>query len=677
MAPVKYLLNEAIHPMYPPYFEGLAAYRRQSLEREDAVEILDAHGIQHKYRDVLIELSRTLLGLSDIRDTYLRTDLSESEAKKWIKRQGYEDIDVDNLFNLFYKIPSISESIISHFRGTTTEGELKIIAEKNGIPEDFLNILVTANRRMIDIADVKSIYYRTGKSESWLNDNLSKLGFSDDTIKDVKEILPYFPQVPDLIRFAVREVYSPDIVSKYGQLEDLPSKFLEEAKKTVTHEQITYSWEIENYPAEEYEPYAPPVYERSPHLLVSPTEFTFEAYGGSMNSWEEYGKFIYNLNYGRDNLPVETKELVRNLTSDLESDIEKAIVLYEYLQENTRYVSIQIGIGGIQPFSAEVVDENGYGDCKALTNYMKSLLKEAGIESYYSLIRARPRQYRMDTSFVSSPFNHAILYLPLEKDTLWLECTSQTLPFGFLGDFTDDRFSLVITEEGGKLVKTRKYGIHDNIRRTKASVEIYPDGDGQAQVSTIYRGLEYDKIIGLLNADYERQKDYLYHKHIDIPDFKIRSFKYEEDRSVNPSASEYFDLELINYASKSGSRLFIPLNLMNCQEDIPRKDSRRINPIRIDREYIHYDTIEYIIPEGYIIEHMPTGDTIDYDFGYLAYSVSQADDKVLYLRRFEQYRNEYPKEKYDDYIEFCRKIFQVLLYFANEFVILIDGKLTK
>ncbi len=94
------------------------------------------------------------------------------------------------------------------------------------------------------------------------------------------------------------------------------------------------------------------------------------------------------MNNGRDVLPDATKRKIRDITKDLKTIEEKARALYAYLQGKTRYVNIQLGIGGLQPFDATTVDQTGYGDCKALSNYMVAMLKEAGVKGYYSTIMA-------------------------------------------------------------------------------------------------------------------------------------------------------------------------------------------------------------------------------------------------------------------------------------------------
>ncbi|MDP4989490.1 MAG: DUF3857 domain-containing protein, partial [Polaribacter sp.] len=108
------------------------------------------------------------------------------------------------------------------------------------------------------------------------------------------------------------------------------------------------------------------------------------------------------------------------------------------MQQKTRYISVQIGIGGWEPIAANLVDDVGYGDCKGLTNYTKALLDVADVTAYYTVVYADDR-IDVDKDFSSLQGNHVILNIPNNGKDVWLECTSQTMPFGFLGDFTDDR----------------------------------------------------------------------------------------------------------------------------------------------------------------------------------------------------------------------------------------------
>src|SRR5690606_2173354 len=134
------------------------------------------------------------------------------------------------------------------------------------------------------------------------------------------------------------------------------------------------------------EPYCPAASELLPTIMVSPSLFEAESYTGSMSSWNDFGIFMNMLYQGRDELTPIMKANVGELTANAKTDREKIDALYRYMQKNMRYVSVQLGIGGWQPFDAKYVEANKYGDCKALSNFMKALLKEVGIPAYPVLI---------------------------------------------------------------------------------------------------------------------------------------------------------------------------------------------------------------------------------------------------------------------------------------------------
>ncbi|MBK7636854.1 MAG: transglutaminase domain-containing protein [Saprospiraceae bacterium] len=142
---------------------------------------------------------------------------------------------------------------------------------------------------------------------------------------------------------------------------------------------------------------------------------------------------------------------------DAKNNKEKLNRLYSYLQQNMRYVSIQLGIGGWKPMNVQQVHDFKYGDCKALSNYMKHVLNVAGIPSKYVIINAGVAENHDDTTLVRNSFNHAILAAFPDNDTVFLECTSSKTAAGYLGSFTGNRHALMIDGENSKIIKTKEY----------------------------------------------------------------------------------------------------------------------------------------------------------------------------------------------------------------------------
>lgn len=414
-------------------------------------------------------------------------------------------------------------------------------------------------------------------------------------------------------------------------------------------------WEVSNLPSIEYEPFMMPDQFYEPNVSVSPHLFEYDGYLGDASSWSNFGAWINNLNEGRDILPEKTIQEINALLSDQDSDKEKVRTLYKYMQDNTRYVSIQLGIGGFQPFEAETVDRLKYGDCKALTNYMKSILKVAGINSYYTLVEAGNDIPLLDRNFPSNQFNHAFLCVPIEKDTVWLECTDQNVPCGYLGNFTDDRDVLIINEEGGTLAHTPSYTAEQYLKSTTINVDLYENGNALANIHTENTGPYLLEVLSIILRDAEDKKKTMYNR-LDLPKIKIHSFNHEIIEKPVPTGVEDIKLDIGSLGAKMGSTIFLNPNIFNQSEELPRDPEDRLSDIYIRRSQSEVDTIWYNIPENAVISSLPEITHIENQFGKYKSEMQWIDDKIRYTRYFELQKGIYPKENIFELYEFAEQV---------------------
>lgn len=424
---------------------------------------------------------------------------------------------------------------------------------------------------------------------------------------------------------------------------------------TETDKRESMTWTFEKIKPTRFEPFDPAADKVIPNIKAAPAEFEYEGYAGNMKSWEEYGQWQALLNKGRDMLPEPTKQKIKELTKGLTTTEEKAKVVYGYLQSKTRYVSIQLGIGGLQPFEASVVDQTGYGDCKALSNYTIALLKEAGVKGYYATIMSGEDADDVIPEFPSHQANHVIVAVPNIKDTLWLECTSQTNPFGYLGTFTGDRKALMITENGGKLVNTIRYTADQNTQYRTADVTVQANGDASAKVRTTYSGIQYESgdLNFYLDNQYDEQKKWV-QKNTSIPSFDVGAFSMTNKKDKVPAAVVKVDLVLKRFASVSGKRIFLTPNLMNRLSYIPEKVESRKTNVVLKMAYTDIDTIHYHLPEGIYPEFLPAPVKLRSRFGEYDASFTLDQGELVYIRRVKMNKGEFPAESYNELIEFYK-----------------------
>jgi transglutaminase-like putative cysteine protease len=447
--------------------------------------------------------------------------------------------------------------------------------------------------------------------------------------------------------------FKPELVLKRKEV-NFSSQYAIELKETPN----SVSYSAKNLLAKKREELSPSFMKIFPVVYFSLENFSLENVDGNATNWKEFGKWYYeSLLADTEDIPEETQIKIKQLIGSEKNPVEIAKLIYKYVQEKTRYVSVQVGIGGWKPMLAKEVDKLGYGDCKALTNYTCSLLKVVGVPSYYTLVYADTDNKKdINDEIVSVQGNHAILTLPTDKGLVWLECTSQVQPFGFQGDFTDDRNVLLIKPEGGEIVKTKTFTEIDSNRMLKGSYSISEDGRLKGVVSIVSHGLQYDANFNKIRKSKEDQiKDYK-EEFDNINNLSIKKISLN-DNPQKVEFTEELEVEAEGYAQNTGGKLMFVLNAFDQNNYVPKKYKTREFPFEIIRGYTDEDEIEISIPEGYIFEAKPNNAELKTEFGeYKIEFVSVNPKTIICKRKLIIKKGFYESAKYESYRKFKETI---------------------
>ena len=382
---------------------------------------------------------------------------------------------------------------------------------------------------------------------------------------------------------------------------------------THTGNKDVYKWELKNLIAYKLEKQSGSAFSYEPTVLIGPNKFKLDDYDGDMTSWKNFGAWMDNLYAKTTGLPEDKKLFYQNMVKHATTDKEKAAILYSYMQNNMRYVSIQLGIGGLQPFAASFVDDKKYGDCKALSNYLKSALDAVGVKSNLVIIEGSTTPRDVLEDFPANYFNHVILCIPQPNDTIWLECTSTTLPFAQLGPFTENRKAMMVTDAGGALVNTPASIYTTNTKNINTVIEVNEDGGAKVKTNYTLFGDDRDELLMRYHdlKDDEKRKFFISNMEWKQPDnFEISNSK---DKANPYRVAAKMDYEKI-YSFNAGSKLFFETRLYPVfDEEIPEYTNRKAD-YYFTCPYQVMDTTVYKFPAIYTLENSPKNKQVLFAF---------------------------------------------------------------
>jgi hypothetical protein len=436
-----------------------------------------------------------------------------------------------------------------------------------------------------------------------------------------------------------------------------------------------WQWVVSNVEAIRPEDDMPPWAAIAGQMIVS-----FLPPGGGQTrgfaNWNDMGLWEAGLVRGRRDASPEIKQKTTALTASEKSPAGKMRALGKFVQDDIRYVAIELGIGGWQPHAANDIFSHRFGDCKDKATLMSTMLKEIGIDSYYVIVNTDRGTVNASTPAVNW-FNHAILAIKLpegENDPtltavlqdkalgrlLIFDPTDDLTPFGYLRGPLQANYGLLVTDGGGELIELPKLSPSMNGVRRMAKMTLTQSGTLTGDVREVRIGDPgaYQRY-ALRSAATDKDKI----KPIEsllansLTNYRITKATVENlQHSEEPFVYNY-SLVAENYAKPAGNLLLVRPRIVGVKTSalLETKEPRKF-PVEFGGPSLDSDTFEITLPAGYEVEDLPP--PVQADYGFATYhSESKMDGNVLrYTRKLEVKDPSVPLSK----VEELKKLYRII-----------------
>ena len=587
----------------------------------------------------LTEKSNSVILQQDIRvtiDDYDDMTISEDKIITILNEKGMSALDAYAFYNKSTKIRNLEVTIYD-----ALGSEIETFKER-----DFMDVNAVGSVSLYTDDRVKYLEYTPASYPVTIH---FEKEIKTSNTAFIKSFTPYVDYYQSIKSSTFQIENKSEIVLRSSE-----NGFMEEVSiENDNPNLLTYS--VSNLPSVSREVYSPSFETFTPKVMFALQTFELAGERGEVSNWKELGLWQHeNLLKGLDQLPESTISKIKLLTQNLETTKEKAKAIYEYVQNNTRYISVQIGLGGWKPISAEEVDDKKYGDCKGLTNYTKALLNLVDIESNYCIVYAGSEIQDISEDFTSMQGDHVILNIPQEnEEDIWLECTSQDVPFNFLGTFTDDRKVLAVKPSGGEILRTPAYTEIDNYQKTTAEINIIEKAI-TADVKIKTRGTQYNNRYSLGGENNKNINSHYLSYWDNLKEMTLISHEFLNNKE-DVTFFEKIKLKADNYVKIYGNDVILDVNPFNkFQVNLPNYKVRE-TPFNVSRGFVDEDEFTFNL-ENLTVDTELKDISLDSEFGSYRLSFELKDNTLIVKRYFKLNTNNYQKSDYEKFVELFPQI---------------------
>lgn len=353
-----------------------------------------------------------------------------------------------------------------------------------------------------------------------------------------------------------------------------------------------------------------------PHVIIYVASYTdnddkkINVFDTKENFYKWNYSFLKNLNNEQSEI---IKHLADSLTQNITSPKLKAKAIYQWVQENIKYVAFENGLEGFVPRQAKDVCTKRYGDCKDMSSLTTALLKAVGLEAYYTWIGTRDIPYDYDDVALPLTDNHMISTVKIGDEWIFLDATDPNCAFGMPTKSIQTKQALLAVDENNfKIIRVPTMKPEQTTLIDSTFIKITDNGIA-GNMSVSYDGYwGNDAYNTLLYKDPKDVREYVKYRMSKASNkFILGEYSINDKEKLEKKLNIKATFEVPAYGKKVGDEIYINLNLEKLFFDSNIDTAKRKVAQEKDFKYIIQQTTVLELPQGYKATYVPANAIID------------------------------------------------------------------
>jgi hypothetical protein len=404
-----------------------------------------------------------------------------------------------------------------------------------------------------------------------------------------------------------------------------------------------------------------------PHILVLSKSAqakgtNYEYFKTVKEQYDWYKNLIKQIGDEEKGVKETTGEIIKGLTTDE----EKVKKIFQWVQDNIRYIAFENGIAGFKPEKAQEVLRKKYGDCKGMANLLTNMLRSINLDARRCWIGTKHIVYNYSTPSLSVD-NHMICAWMKNGKPVYLDATEKYIGYGEIAERIQGKQTLI---ESGNNYLLETVPVETHLQNTATeSRKFTVDGNNlKGHIVQVWKGENKEWLLSALNEIKQDKQENALKQFLAEGklNFEISNLKIDNLSNYNADLKVEYDVLWKDVLSVFDKEAYLEIDNRRNLEDFKIDTTRRKLPYWFDfKNNLVFET-EIQLPTDKIPTNLPEKLQIKQPGYSFVASYSNPPGKIVYKNEIILNHTELKPE---DFLQWNRDIQQLKKFYDQQLVL--------